>query len=70
MMSETIIIAREVIPPLATPARPRKTYSMVEFCDRPHNKSLILRRANADRKTVFLPEKVLLGSSSAFRKDE
>lgn len=54
-MSDTIIMVRDVMPPLATPARPRKTYSMVELTERPHSKSLMERRARAERKMILRP---------------
>lgn len=54
-VSDTIIMVRDVMPPLATPARPRKTYSMVELTERPHSKSLMERRARAERKMILRP---------------
>ena len=55
-MSLTIITLRLVIPPPATPARPRKKYSMGAFFAIRYIKSLKESRLSAERYTTLRPK--------------
>ena len=57
--SDTMIIARAVTPPLATPTRPRKTKSMIAFWGKPDSSSLAASRTSVERM-AFLPTRYIL----------
>jgi len=54
-MSDTIIIAKAVIPPVPTPAIPLKTYNSGPFFANPHSRSPNARSTTAVKNTTFLP---------------
>ncbi|KAL1303084.1 hypothetical protein AAFC00_006528 [Neodothiora populina] len=54
-MSDTVTMVSDVMPPEATPERPRKTYSIVELTANPHRRSLTESSINADIKITFRP---------------